>query len=151
MSENPFVALNFWWDQRQIRVEGIVERVDAAVSDKYYDTRPVGSRIGAWISKQSQPIAGREVLDNEVKKLESKYNLTMNEQGVGTPADPDHPVRIPRPPFWGGYRVIPYYIEFWQGRKSRLHDRIVYERDWKRDEDGAVVVGESWKMSRLAP
>ena len=92
--------------------------------DAYFDSRPVGSRLGAWASPQSQKIADREILDKELEKITAQFS----EQ------------QIPRPPHWGGYRVKPTKIEFWQGRSSRLHDRILYE-----------LTDEQWQISRLAP
>lgn len=123
---NPRVALVFLWHQleRQIRVEGTVEVVTAAESDEYYAKRPLGSRLGAWASPQSAVIAGREVLEKAHAELMAKYP-------DGNP---------PRPPNWGGYRVLPAVIEFWQGRPSRLHDRIRFTR-----------TPSGWKRERLAP
>lgn len=126
LETNPHVALVFLWHplERQIRVEGTVEVVTAAESDEYYKKRPLGSRLGAWASPQSAVIAGREVLEQAHAELTEKY----------PEGDP------PRPPNWGGYRVLPTAIEFWQGRQSRLHDRIVFTR-----------VGTEWTRERLAP
>jgi pyridoxamine 5'-phosphate oxidase len=98
--------------------------VAAEESDAYFDSRPVGSRLGAWASPQSQKIADREILDKELEKVTAQFSEQL----------------IPRPPHWGGYRVRPTRIEFWQGRSSRLHDRILYEQ-----------VHENWQISRLAP
>lgn len=119
-------ALVFFWKEleRQVRIEGIVERVDASESDDYFNSRPAGSRIGAWASPQSQVIPDRSVLDDNITLYTQKF--TGSE--------------IPRPEHWGGYRVIPQLIEFWQGRSSRLHDRIVFER-----------TDTGWKKYRLAP
>jgi pyridoxamine 5'-phosphate oxidase len=125
MEANPKVALCFLWHQleRQVRVEGTVEIVSAAESDEYFVKRPLGSRLGAWASPQSAVIAGREVLEAAHAELTAKY--------------PDGP---PRPPNWGGYRVLPTVIEFWQGRPSRLHDRIRFTR-----------AEAGWRRERLAP
>lgn len=127
MAENPRVALVFLWHQleRQIRVEGTVEVVTLAESDAYYLTRPLGSRLGAWASQQSEVIPDREFLEARHAELMAKY--------------PDG--NVPRPPNWGGYRVLPNAIEFWQGRPSRLHDRIVFTRQ----SDG------TWARARLSP
>jgi pyridoxamine 5'-phosphate oxidase len=126
LAGNPFAALQFFWPEleRVVRVEGRVERVSVEESDAYYRSRPVGSRIGAWVSPQSQVLASRSV-------LEQAWQAKQVELGE----DP------PRPAHWGGYRLVPDRWEFWQGRSSRLHDRIVYERQ----------VGGSWLIQRLAP
>ncbi len=125
LDANPRVSLCFWWDalQRQVRVAGLAARATREESEAYFRTRPHGSRIGAWASHQSAPLASRETLEREVQRLERM-----------------HPGEVPLPPHWGGYRVKPESIEFWQGRPSRLHDRIVYTRD-----------GKSWKIGRLSP
>jgi pyridoxamine 5'-phosphate oxidase len=127
MAANPRVALVILWHQleRQVRVEGAVEVVTPAESDAYFVNRPLGSRLGAWASPQSAVIPDRAFLERQHAELISKY--------------PDG--NVPRPPNWGGYRVIPAVIEFWQGRPSRLHDRLAFARQ----PDG------SWKRERLAP
>jgi pyridoxamine 5'-phosphate oxidase len=127
MAANPRVALVFPWHaiERQVRVEGAVEKVTPAESDDYFRNRPLGSRLGAWASRQSDVIPDREFLERRHAELMAKY--------------PDG--TVPRPEFWGGYRVIPAVIEFWQGRPSRLHDRI---RFTKRS-DG------TWARERLSP
>ena len=120
------VALLFYWDRlaRQVRVEGVAERVTATESDEYFATRPRGSQIGAWASPQSRPIPDRAQLEAQVREIEAG--------AAGKP--------VARPPHWGGYRVRPERFEFWQGRESRLHDRIVYAR-----------AGTGWSRSRIAP
>ena len=127
MAENPRACLVFFWKEleRQVRVTGIIEKVSAAESDAYFAIRPEKSRIGAWASPQSQVIENREWLEN--KNEEYRVRLT------------DQPIE--RPPHWGGYLVKPVSLEFWQGRRSRLHDRIQYTLQ----ENG------SWQIERLGP
>ncbi|MFN2492781.1 MAG: pyridoxamine 5'-phosphate oxidase [Pyrinomonadaceae bacterium] len=127
LEENPRAALVFYWVQldRQVRVEGEVERISSAESDEYFATRPRESQIGAIASPQSEIIRSREVLEKQYSELDERYR--------------DRPVK--RPANWGGYRLIPERIEFWQNRPGRLHDRILYERQ----PDG------TWTISRLAP
>jgi pyridoxamine 5'-phosphate oxidase len=124
---SPFAALVFFWHEleRQVRVEGRVERVSALESDGYFRSRPKGARLGAWASPQSRVIAGREALESHFRQLESEC------------LDDD----VPRPPNWGGYRVVPDSIEFWQGRPNRLHDRLRYTR----------TARGGWLIERLAP
>ncbi|WP_412061517.1 pyridoxamine 5'-phosphate oxidase [Rubrivirga sp. IMCC45206] len=126
LDANPCAALVWWWPEveRQVRVEGRVERVEAETADAYFASRPRGSRLGAWASPQSRPIPDRRTLEVLLEEIEAET------------ADDD----VPRPGFWGGYRVVPEAVEFWQGRASRLHDRHVY----RRDDDG-------WTTERLAP
>ncbi len=128
LAENPHAALCFnWLDlQRQVRIEGVVEKITEADSDAYFNSRPFSSRIGAWASPQSQIIPNRSILEENVVELTQKYE---NTEGV------------PRPEHWGGYVLLPTLIEFWQGRSSRLHDRIRYEK--KESDD--------WEIVRLAP
>jgi pyridoxamine 5'-phosphate oxidase len=125
LEARPAAALTFLWKEleRQVRIEGAVEKVAAAESDEYFATRPMGSRIGAWASPQSEPIESRDWLEQRWTELTAKFG--------------EEP---PRPPHWGGYRVKPDYLEFWQGRRSRLHDRIAYTRE-----------AAGWKIARLAP
>ncbi len=126
LAENPYASLLFYWDklERQIRINGKVEKTSVEESEEYFRTRPYLSRIGAWASKQSSPLRSRFTLMREVARLTLKY-----------------PVDVPLPPFWGGYRLVPNYFEFWQGRQSRLHDRIAY----------SIQPDGSWKKQRLYP
>jgi pyridoxamine 5'-phosphate oxidase len=125
LAANPRAALLFWWDRlhRQVRVEGEVALVGDEEADAYFAGRPHGSRIGAVASPQSRVIPGRKPLEARVRELEAL-----------------HPADVPRPPHWGGYRLRPASFEFWQGRRSRLHDRLRYTRE-----------AEGWRVERLAP
>ena len=127
LEENPRCALVFYWSEleRQIRIEGRAGRVSEEESDAYYESRPRGSRLSAWASAQSRPVEDRGALEKRLWELEAEYEGR----------------EIPRPPFWGGYRVEPEAIEFWQGRENRLHDRLLY----RRLSDGG------WRMERLQP
>jgi pyridoxamine 5'-phosphate oxidase len=127
IEENPSVSLLFFWKEleRQVRIEGKVQKISEVESDVYFHQRPVESRIGAWCSPQSQVIEGRKILEQNIEK----YNSLFEDQN------------IPRPDFWGGYIVIPERMEFWQGRPGRLHDRLVYTSDETN----------LWKIQRLAP
>ncbi|HRP17602.1 MAG TPA: pyridoxamine 5'-phosphate oxidase [Ginsengibacter sp.] len=126
IENNPRVALLFFWKEleRQVRIEGNIEKIDEADSDTYFHSRPVESRIGAWVSPQSSTIPGRDFL--EERRIETELRFKDSD--------------IARPPFWGGYIVHPLSIEFWQGRPGRLHDRILYT---KKDNN--------WTINRLAP
>ena len=126
LDENPNAALLFLWIEleRQVRISGEVEKVSQADSEEYFISRPRESQLGAWASKQSSVIASREVLERQFEEMKKRFE---NKE-------------IPLPPFWGSYRVIPKRIEFWQGRESRLHDRICY-----------TLVDGKWKIERLSP
>lgn len=128
IAANPQAGLLFFWKEleRQVRIEGTIEPITAEASDAYFQSRPVGSRIGAWASPQSKPIADRKQLEVQVEHYCRLY--------------PDN--QIPRPPHWGGYRLRPVMVEFWQGRPSRLHDRICYS---------LIPETSRWNIERLAP
>ncbi len=127
IAKNPLGALLFFWDvlERQVRIEGTIEKLSKEDSDQYFRSRPKGSQIGAIVSPQSQEIADRD-------ELEKKWNETVTQY-----ADKD----VPKPSYWGGYVLKPRLVEFWQGRESRLHDRIVYKK----------IDNKNWKKVRLAP
>jgi pyridoxamine 5'-phosphate oxidase len=127
ITENPRVSLSFYWPLlgRQVRVEGAAVKIEEEESDAYFATRPRGSQLGAWASNQSEVLMGRGDLDAKFAELEALYR--------------DKPV--PRPPYWGGYRVIPTWIEFWQNRPDRLHDRFAYRLREPKD----------WIIERLSP
>jgi pyridoxamine 5'-phosphate oxidase len=124
VAENKNVALLFYWEclERQVRVEGVVEKVDPLISDDYFAGRPRMSQIGAWASEQSSVIADRKTLEDRVAFFEKKF-----------------PTTVPRPPHWGGFLIKPSYFEFWQGRLGRLHDRICFEKE------------NDWQSYRIAP
>ncbi|MGI9511190.1 MAG: pyridoxamine 5'-phosphate oxidase [Geminicoccaceae bacterium] len=126
IAANAKAALTFWWGplERQVRFEGVIGDVEADVADAYYASRPLASRIGAWASPQSQVVPSRDMLDEAERRLAETY----------AGSEP------PRPPHWGGYRLSPHRVEFWQGRSSRLHDRLCYRKD-----------DERWMIERLAP
>jgi len=126
LARNPRAALLFYWGEigRQVRIDGRVEKLMARESDEYFATRPRGSQLSAWASPQSALVAGRGLLERRFAAFARKY-----------------PDAVPRPPQWGGYRLVPVAFEFWQGREDRLHDRILYRR----------VYGGRWRIERLAP
>ncbi|BAQ63871.1 pyridoxamine 5'-phosphate oxidase [Geminocystis sp. NIES-3709] len=126
LETTPWASLVFWWGEleRQVRIEGEVEKVTPEESDQYFCSRPIGSQFGAWASSQSQVIPNRDVLESNLKAVMQKYKDSS----------------ITRPPHWGGYRVIPHIIEFWQGRENRLHDRLCYRLE-----------NNEWIRERLAP
>lgn len=146
LESNPWASLTFWWEEleRQVRVEGRAARLSGEESQTYYDTRVRGSRIGAWASRQSQVLTpaaatgedgeeddGRKELEGWVKEVEDRF---------------DGREHIPVPEFWGGLRIVPESVEFWQGRQSRLHDRFVYTKN-----DSTVDGNDEWTLERLSP
>ncbi|MGE5683392.1 MAG: pyridoxamine 5'-phosphate oxidase [Bacillota bacterium] len=126
LNSNPFAALVFFWQvlERQVRIEGTIEKVSAEESDEYFLSRPEGSKLGAWASPQSQKIPDRKYLETMVLSFQSQFGEKVTR----------------RPEYWGGYRLKPFLIEFWQGRSNRLHDRIQYRQ-----------INGIWKIERLAP
>jgi pyridoxamine 5'-phosphate oxidase len=126
LEQNPFAAAVFYWQalDRQVRITGRVERISAQESEAYFRTRPIGSRLGAWASAQSRALSSRRELEARVREMEQRF--------AGQ--------RVPLPPFWGGYRLRPDAVEFWQGRPDRLHDRLLYSAQ-----------GEQWNLERLFP
>lgn len=124
---NPKASLTFFWPEleRQVRIMGQIEKISGTESDTYFNSRPIGSQIGAWTSPQSKTIANREELDARLEQMEKRFKTEP----------------ITRPVNWGGYRLIPIRIEFWQGRPSRLHDRICYKKQ----------TDKNWEITRLAP
>jgi len=126
LAANPRAALVFWWGplQRQVRFEGTIEDVDAAEADAYFASRPRGSQLAAWASAQSTVIEGRAALEAAERAHRKRFGEA----------------KVPRPPFWGGYRLVPAVVEFWHGRESRLHDRLRYTR-----------TASGWRIERLAP
>ncbi|ROH93376.1 pyridoxamine 5'-phosphate oxidase [Stagnimonas aquatica] len=126
LAANPRAAATFWWDrlERSVRFEGQVRKLPESLSEQYFHSRPRGSQIGAWTSRQSQVVASREQLDARLADNERRY-----AEG-----------EVPLPPYWGGYALVPERVEFWQGRLNRLHDRLRYRR-----------AGESWLLERLEP
>jgi pyridoxamine 5'-phosphate oxidase len=129
LTENPHAALCFHWValDEQIRIEGRVEVLPGAESDVYFGSRPRGSQLGAWASDQSQVLPSRETLEVKYREIEQRF---------------ERETTVPRPPFWGGFRLIPQSIEFWYGRTDRLHDRVLYTR---------TAEAEGWRIARLYP
>ena len=127
ITKNPVGALTFFWSEleRQVRIEGTIEKLSKEQSDKYFQSRPKTSQLGALVSPQSQEIDNRELLETKMAELEEQY------------ADKE----VPKPSYWGGYILKPRLVEFWQGQRSRLHDRIVYKK----------IDNQTWKKVRLAP
>lgn len=126
LAAHPWACLNFWWPplERQVRIEGRVEKTEPELSDEYFASRPYDSQVGSAASPQSEVIASRDVLEHRIAELKARYPETM-----------------PRPAHWGGFRLEPDAFEFWQGRPNRLHDRLVYR----------LQPGRGWKIERLAP
>jgi pyridoxamine 5'-phosphate oxidase len=135
IAANPRVSLSFFWGEleRQVRISGTVEQISREDSETYFRSRPVESQLGAWASEQSSVIASREILEERFLALQAEYNGRD----------------IPLPPFWGGYRVMPSEMEFWQGRIGRLHDRLVYSKNRSAKNNVANTV--EWVLTRLSP
>lgn len=127
LSANPHAALVFYWIEleRQVRLSGRVSRVSVEESEEYFRSRPAGSQLGAWVSRQSQVVSGRKGLEDKLEELTQEYQTKP----------------VPLPPYWGGYRLAPEMIEFWQGRPNRLHDRLRY----------TLQTGSQWLIERLSP
>ena len=126
LAERSYAALTFWWDklERQVRIEGRVERVSRELSDKYFHSRPRGSQLAAYTSHQSRGVGSREDFDRRLAEVTQRFEGS----------------EVPCPEYWGGYRVLPEAVEFWQGRDNRVHDRLLYTRN-----------GDSWRIERLEP
>jgi pyridoxamine 5'-phosphate oxidase len=139
LDSNPFAALVFYWPKlgHQVRIEGRVEKTSSKESDTYFASRPRGSQLGAWASKQSWIIPSGEILEKALWKKEQEFKGK----------------EVPRPPYWGGYRLIPDRMEFWVDRENRLHDRCVYERILGTDKPGSASdkSPDEWIMRRLSP
>lgn len=135
LAANPRAAVVFLWPvlERQVRVEGTIAPVSAAEADAYFAARPRGHRLAAWASAQSRPLGDRAELEQRMRSLDDQY-------GEG---------EVPRPPYWGGYRLLPAEWEFWQGRENRVHDRVVYRR--AHPEAGSHVGADGWERLRLSP
>lgn len=138
LKEFPYAAITFWWGalHRSVRFEGEVARVSEEESDEYFGCRPTGSKIGAWVSDQSEPVGSRQELDAKAKGIEEAFASEGD--------------KVPRPPHWGGFRLRPTRVEFWEGQPSRLHDRIVYTLDSDGTEGGEGNA-ETWSIKRLQP
>ncbi|SNX87274.1 related to pyridoxamine-phosphate oxidase [Melanopsichium pennsylvanicum] len=152
LESNPYASLAFYWKElsRSIRVCGRVEKLTSEQSKEYYDSRPLGSRIGAWASPQSSTIGSRKELEQKVKNVESKFGVPFAaglEEGNKFQGD-EKAVDVPLPDFWGGYRIVPDEVEFWCGRPNRLHDRFRYTRSL---DSGVPANEDKWTIDRLAP
>lgn len=152
LEANPYASLAFYWKElsRSVRVCGQVEKLPAKESKEYYDSRPLGSRIGAWASPQSSTISSRQELEQKVHDVENKFSVpgaTGLDERKKWEGD-EKSVDVPLPGFWGGYRIVPDEVEFWCGRPNRLHDRFKYTRDLKSEVPASE---DKWTINRLAP
>lgn len=142
LAENPVAAMNFYWEalKKSVRIEGRVEKISQELSEQYFDSRPVGSQIGAMASQQSAVIAGRHVIRDKEAELKKMYEDTGK--------------KVPKPDYWGGYRIVPHMMEFWQGQSTRLHDRILFRRPRENeviDQSITAKGDDGWLIERLSP
>lgn len=140
-NEGGYISAVFYWHalHRSVRVVGRAEKISEAETKEYYHSRPIGSQVGAWASKQSTVLTGREELEKNVVAIEAEFGVVDGKLVNGGEG-------LPVPPFWGGVRIVPFEVEFWMGRDSRLHDRFRYTREEEKEEEV-----EGWEVVRLSP